>query len=138
MHGPIRKEEGLKPADRREFKKVLVVDDEETVGIGMSEILKDAGFEAVYVTSGREALEAVEGASYSLIFMDMVMPVMNGLETFRKIKHITPKSRVVLFTGYFKDADRAIYQGIKEGMIDEYIRKPFFTDEIVHTARKYA
>lgn len=128
----------MKPTERRELKKVLVVDDEETVGIGMSEILKDAGFEAVYVTSGHEALEAVEGSSYSLIFMDMVMPVMNGLETFRKIKHITPSSRVVLFTGYFKDADRAIYQGVKEGMIDEYIRKPFFTDEIVHTARKYA
>ncbi|OGQ03979.1 MAG: hypothetical protein A2W38_06520 [Deltaproteobacteria bacterium RBG_19FT_COMBO_58_16] len=120
------------------MKKVLVVDDEETVGIGMSEILRDAGFEAVYVTSGREALEAVDGASFSLIFMDMVMPVMNGLETFRKIKHITPSSRVVLFTGYFKDADKAIYQGVKEGMIDEYIRKPFFTEEIVHTARKYA
>jgi hypothetical protein len=44
----------------------------------------------------------------------------------------------VLFTGYFKDADRAIFQGVKEGMIDEFIRKPFFTEEIVLTARKYA
>ena len=128
----------MKTTKGKELKKVLVVDDEETVGIGMSEMLRDAGFEAVYVTSGREALEAGDGARFSLIFMDMVMPVMNGLETFRKIKHITPSSRVVLFTGYFKDADRAIYQGVKEGMIDEYIRKPFFTEEIVHTAMKYA
>lgn len=119
-------------------KRILVVDDEETVGIGMAEILKDAGFDAAYVTSGREALETMEGSGYSLIFMDMVMPFMNGLETYRKIKHVSPASRVVLFTGYFKDADSVIYQGVKEGMIDEYIRKPFYAEEIVHTARKYA
>lgn len=125
-------------AEKADERKVLVVDDEETVGIGISEILKDAGYDAAYVTSGRDALKALEGTRYSLIFMDMIMPVMSGLETFRKIKHISPRSRVVLFTGYFKDADKAIYQGVKEGMIDEYIRKPFFAEEIVHTAKKYA
>ncbi len=119
-------------------KSVLVVDDEETVGIGISGILEDAGFKANYVTSGKDALEAVRGSKYELIFMDMVMPGMDGLETFRKIKEVDPKARVVLFTGYFKDADRAIYQGIREGMIDVYIRKPFFAEEIIETARKYS
>ncbi len=127
----------MKSKRDHEQQKILIVDDEETVGIGMSEILKDAGFSAAYVTSGGEALKAVESSEYSLIFMDMIMPIMNGLETFRKIKHMKPSSRVVLFTGYFKSADRTIYQGIREGMIDEYIRKPFFADEIVKTARKY-
>ncbi|MFQ5735260.1 MAG: response regulator [Thermodesulfobacteriota bacterium] len=132
------KAEEKKPKDGKGgSRRILVVDDEVTVGIGISEILRDAGYEAIYVTSGREALKAVEDTGYSLIFMDMIMPVMNGLETFRKIKHLCPGSRVVLFTGYFKDADKAIYQGVKEGMIDEYIRKPFFAEEIVHTARKY-
>jgi len=51
---------------------------------------------------------------------------------------LNPEARVVLFTGYFKDADKSIYEGVREGMIDVYIRKPFFTDEIVQTARKYA
>lgn len=119
-------------------KKVLVVDDEETVGLGMSEMLKDAGFNAFYVTSGDEAVEALKKEPCSLVFMDMVMPGLNGLETFRKIKALDPNTRVVLFTGYFKDADKSIYQGIREGMIDLYIRKPFFTDEIISAARKYA
>ena len=70
--------------------------------------------------------------------MDMVMPGMNGLETFRDIKKVSPGSRVVLFTGFFIDAENVIYQGIREGMIDEFIRKPFFADEIITTARKYA
>jgi CheY-like chemotaxis protein len=70
--------------------------------------------------------------------MDMVMPGMNGLETYRVLKRVSPSTTVVLFTGYFKDAYREIFQGIKEGMIDEIIRKPFFREEIVEAARKYA
>ena len=131
---PIRKEAGMAQKDKR----VLVVDDEESVGIGMSEMLKDAGFDARYVTSGPEAVEEIESVEYSLVFMDMVMPGMNGLETFRQIRQKKPETRVVLFTGYFKDADKAIFEGVKEGMIDVYIRKPFFLEEIVNTAVKYA
>ncbi|MBI4948758.1 MAG: response regulator [Deltaproteobacteria bacterium] len=67
---------------------VLIVDDEETVGIGMSEMLKDAGFHAVYVTNGAEAVREAQKSQYSLVFMDMVMPGMNGLETFRDIKKV--------------------------------------------------
>lgn len=120
------------------LKNILIVDDEETVGIGMSEMLRDAGFDASYVTSGEKAIEAMTLRPYGLVFMDMVMPGMDGLETFRSIKKLNPDARVILFTGYFKDADRSIYEGVREGMIDVYIRKPFFTDEIVQTARKYA
>ena len=118
-------------------KRVLIVDDEETVGIGMSEMLKDAGFSASYVTSGRDALEDFRKSPYSLVFMDMMMPGMDGLETYRRIKDINPGVKVVIFTGYFREVDKAIYQGVKEGMIDVYIRKPFFAEEVVQTARKY-
>ncbi|MBI5562781.1 MAG: response regulator [Deltaproteobacteria bacterium] len=119
-------------------KKILIVDDEETVGIGMSEILKDAGYGAAYVTSGAAAVDAVREQGYSLIFIDMIMPDMNGLETYRRIRQFNKDARVVLFTGYFRDAERAIFNGVKEGMIDVYIRKPFFAEEVVHTAKKYA
>ncbi|GMR04779.1 MAG: hypothetical protein BMS9Abin23_0686 [Thermodesulfobacteriota bacterium] len=118
-------------------KRVLIVDDEETVGIGMAEILRDAGFDATYVTNGRDAVDNMEEYPAALVFMDMMMPGMNGLETFRRIKEVTSDVKVVLFTGYFRDVDRAIYQGVKEGMIDISIRKPFFADEIVRAAKKY-
>lgn len=118
--------------------KILVVDDEETIGIGISEILKDEGFEAAYVVNGRDAVEAVRQKGFNLVFMDIVMPGMNGLETFREIKKVRPTTKVVLFTGYFRDAEAVILQGVKEGMLDEFIRKPYFADEIVRSARKYA
>lgn len=118
--------------------KILVVDDEETVGIGMAEMLKDAGFAAAYVTSGDAAVRALSRENYSLIFMDMIMPDMNGLDTYRRLRQINRDARVVLFTGYFRDAEKVIFEGVKEGMIDVYIRKPFFAEEIIHTARKYS
>lgn len=120
------------------MSRVLVVDDEESVGLGMSEILKDEGFEAGYVINGTQAVEALRDKPYNLVFMDIVMPGMNGLDTYREIRKIRPKTKVILFTGYFRDAEAVIMQGIREGMIDEFIRKPYFADEIIRSARKYA
>jgi CheY-like chemotaxis protein len=104
----------------------------------MSEILKDEGFEAGYVINGTQAVEALRDKPYNLVFMDIVMPGMNGLDTYREIRKIRPKTKVILFTGYFRDAEAVIMQGIREGMIDEFIRKPYFADEIIRSARKYA
>ena len=118
--------------------KILVVDDEESVGIGISELLKDDGYEAAYVISGKDAVAAVRDKGYDLVFMDIIMPGMNGLETYREIRKHTSTAKVIIFTGYFRDAEDVILQGINEGMIDEFIRKPYFADEILRTARKFA
>lgn len=123
---------------QRTKPSILIVDDEEAVGLGMSEILKDEGFEAAYALNGTDAVEAMRTKPYSLIFMDMIMPGMNGLEAYREIKKVRPQTRVILFTGFFRDAEEVIMQGIKEGMIDEFIRKPYFADEIIRSAKKYA
>jgi CheY-like chemotaxis protein len=117
--------------------RILVVDDEEAIGIGISEILKDEGFDASYVVRGKDAVAEVRTKPYDVIFMDMIMPEMNGLDTYRAIRKIDPAVRIVLFTGFFKDAEETIFQGVREGMIDEFIRKPYFADEITRSARKF-
>jgi len=120
-----------------EARAILVVDDEETVGLGISETLKHSGFKSFFVTSGVAALEEVRKKNYGLVFMDIVMPAMNGLDTYRQIRNINPNIKVVLFTGFFKAVDKVIMEGVKEGMIDEFIRKPFYANEIIDIARKY-
>ncbi|GMR04871.1 MAG: hypothetical protein BMS9Abin23_0788 [Thermodesulfobacteriota bacterium] len=124
-------------AEKSPHNKILVVDDEESVGIGLSEILKDEGFEAIYVTDGTAAVDAFKENGYDLVFMDIIMPGMNGLDTYREIKRLKSDAKVILFTGFFRDAEDVIFQAVKEGMIDEFIRKPYFADEIIRSARKY-
>jgi CheY-like chemotaxis protein len=69
------------------------------------------GFEAAYVVDGTRAVEEVKKNGYNLILMDMVMPGMNGLETYRAIMKLRRSAKVVLFTGYTKEADELISQG---------------------------
>ncbi len=121
----------------KDLASILIVDDEESVGLGMSEMLKDRGYDARYVVNGREALEAVRHEDFGLIFMDIIMPGMNGLETFREIRRIRPGATVILFTGYFRDAEDVILKGVEEGMVDEFIRKPYFAHEIIRSVQKY-
>jgi len=116
---------------------ILIVDDEESIGLGMSEMLKDVGFDATYVINGKEAVKAVENKAFRLIFMDIIMPGMDGLETYREISVISPETTVILFTGYFRDAENVILKGVKAGMVDEFIRKPYFADEIIRSVQKY-
>lgn len=117
--------------------RILIVDDEETIGLALSEMLKDEGYEAAYVVDGDRAVEEVSKNGYSLVFMDMVMPGMNGLETYRKIKKTCRFAKVILFTGYVKDADEIISQGVREGMIDEHLRKPYLADEIIRSVKRH-
>lgn len=131
--GASKRLRGSAPGDRA----ILIVDDEETIGLGMSEMLKLSGFKAGFVTGGLAAIEEVRKSGYSLVFMDIVMPGLNGLDAYRLIREIDPNIKVVLFTGFYKDADTVINEGVKEGMIDEFIRKPFFASEIIDIAKKY-
>lgn len=133
---PRAQKDGWSPR-LQNHRSILVVDDDESVCIGICETLKDAGFDAIYATNGKDAIRSVKSAHCSLIFMDMMMPGLNGLDTYRKIREVSPVTRVVLFTGYFKDVDKAIYTGIREGMIDVYLRKPFYAEEIISTAMRF-
>lgn len=117
---------------------VLVVDDSPTEQHIIARVLQDHGFETVVASDGQEAINIASSAHPDIILMDIVMPGMNGLEAFRRIRKVKPGAKVVLFTGFFRDAAEAIRQGVEEGMIDEFIRKPYFADEIIRTAAKYA
>ena len=76
-----------------ELKKVLYVDDDEIVNEVVTMVLKDVGnFEVMSCSSGKEAIDKVESYAPQLILLDVMMPEMDGVETFQRLQDI-PESR---------------------------------------------
>ncbi|HWS54504.1 MAG TPA: response regulator, partial [Pyrinomonadaceae bacterium] len=101
----------------------LVVDDEEAVRMTLSEMVTALGHRVTQADGGPAALRAVEGGEFDLVFSDLSMPEMDGWEVAREIRRRRPGARVVIVTGYGKEAARA--GGEAAAAADAVIGKPF-------------
>jgi DNA-binding NtrC family response regulator len=108
--------------------RVLIVDDEAELVSALEERLALRGFEARGVTSGAEALAAVENGSYDVVLLDVKMPGLGGLELTRRIKERRPDLEVVLLTGHTSASSAE--EGRRAGAF-EYLMKPVKIDELV-------
>jgi two-component system response regulator FlrC len=102
--------------------QVLVVDDEPLMCRSLSTTIQRLGYEATSVGSGREALRQLERSPSRLIFSDMRMPGMDGLEFVRRVKAVRPEILVIVMTAY-GSVETAV-QAMKEGATD-FLMKPF-------------
>lgn len=80
--------------------RILIVDDEPSIGTLYKEEFEDEGFEAKHVSSGREALEALDAFKPDVVTLDIKMPGMDGIETLRAIKERHRTLPVILCTAY--------------------------------------
>ena len=92
---------------------ILVVDDEPMVRELMGKWLGDMGCKVDCASGAEEALGFMEVEKYSLIFLDLMMPAVNGVETLKQIRKIAPDANVVILTAYFEGAlmERALEHG---------------------------
>lgn len=107
--------------------RVMVVDDDRTIVDAVKALLKTEGHETAGVYSGEECMNNLKKEDADLIFLDIKMPGMNGIETLKNIKGIKPDVYVVMLTA-FATVDTAV-EAMKEGAFD-YIRKPFATGDM--------
>jgi two-component system response regulator (stage 0 sporulation protein F) len=87
-------------------KKILVVEDEESLRLLYEEELKSEGYEVLTAGNGREAIELLETGEPDLILLDIVMPVMDGMEALGRIVGKERKIPIILntsYSGYRKD-----------------------------------
>lgn len=82
-------------------KRVLIVDDDESVRMFVAAIMEDEGWECSEARNGVECLDAVELQVPDLIILDYQMPVMDGFETFRRLRdtHMTEKVPIIILSG---------------------------------------
>jgi len=112
--------------------KLLIVDDEEIMRKRLSKYLIKWGFDISTARNGKEALEKIKKQDYIIVLLDVLMPVMDGIETLGEIKKIRPMTEVIMLTGYA--SARVAIKGMKLGAFD-YLVKPFDRDELIAKLR---
>jgi DNA-binding NtrC family response regulator len=107
---------------------ILVVDDLKSIRLTLGRILEDEGYNVVLAENGYQAIEAARQTSFALIFMDIKMPGINGVQTFREIKKINPKAAVIMMTAY--SVEELVKEALDEGAY-AVVYKPFDVEKIV-------
>jgi PAS domain S-box-containing protein len=106
-------------------KRVLIVEDNEEVGSFAARLLEDLGYQPNWAKSAEEALEVLEsGKEFDVIFSDVVMPGMGGMELARRLRDLDPELPVVLTSGYSNVLAEEGRQGF------ELLEKPYAAEEL--------
>lgn len=109
---------------------ILVVEDQEEIAALLRFKLKNSGYEVVLAENGKLGLETARNNPPDLIILDVMMPVMNGLETLKELKGdpILKSVPVIMMTA--QSTEPEIVRGLELGA-DDYITKPFRPQEFV-------
>jgi CheY-like chemotaxis protein len=107
--------------------KVLVVDDDPVVGSSIDRVLSPRGYAVITAANGEEALERLAHEVYDVVYTDIRMPGMDGLEVARRIKATSPWLPVVIVTGYGTEQNEL--QAIEMGTAG-FLRKPLSPEVI--------
>lgn len=114
---------------------VLVVDDQPGIRYLFESFIRDSGHRVFSAANGLEAIEMVKKEPPDLVFMDVRMPIMSGLEALPVIKSLSPRTSVVIMTAY--SADDTTNQALAKGAL-RTIAKPFDVDEIKSFIEEFA
>ena len=109
--------------------QVLVIDDDAVVGRSFDRVLSDKGYEVSTALSGEEALNTLNNSDFDVVFTDIKMPGMDGLEVAEQIKTRCPWTPVVVVTGYGSEENEARASVLG---VNGFVRKPL-TPEMIES-----
>jgi two-component system response regulator HydG len=115
--------------------QILLVDDDPSTRRSLGNVLKAKGYDVGEAVSGQEAVELAGSAGYDVIFLDLRLPDMNGLEAYLQIRALDPRVVVFLITAYRDQSDGLVEEAITRtvrGCLD----KPFDMSEVLQSLRQ--
>ena len=117
-------------------KKILIVDDDDTLAQSTSEILERVGYQTDIASNGEEALEKFRADLPDLVILDVAMPGMNGFDVAAEMRKIEPeenRTKIVILTAY---SQSFLLYSQMEARINSYLTKPLMLSELVeHVGR---
>ena len=109
-------------------KKILLVEDEETLAVGLEYNLKEEGYLVDWVKDGKQAIEQFNSKEYDLIILDIMLPFFDGFEIAEKIRTKFPQMPILMLTARTSFEDKV--RGLELGA-DDYMTKPFHLQELL-------
>ena len=113
-------------------EKILVVDDEEAILLGVGDLLASEGYRVVTARDGKEALERWAAERPDLVLLDVMMPAMSGYDVCRAIRRTDAVTPVMMLTAKAEEVDKVV--GLELGA-DDYVVKPFSVRELILRVR---
>jgi len=132
---PLPEKSGARPTAGRAAGTVLVIDDEEAVRSTASAMLERCGYEVVTAANGRIGLESFCAAPdrFTLILLDLTMPVMGGREVLEAVKRVRPGIPVIASSGYNQDA---ALQQLPARDVAGFLQKPYTAEMLEAKVRE--
>lgn len=109
-------------------EKILLVEDEETLAVGLEYNLTEEGYAVDWAKDGRQALELFEKNKYDLIILDIMLPYYNGYEIAEIVRVNHPQMPILMLTAKTNAEDKV--KGLELGA-DDYMTKPFHLQELL-------
>lgn len=112
--------------------RILVVDDDPDNAYSLGELFELEGHEVKVALSGEDAIAAYLGADFDIAFMDVMMPGLNGVESFIEIRKMRPEAKVFMMTGY--SVEQLLQQALAQGAMG-VLSKPLDIDRLLRMLR---
>jgi len=106
---------------------ILLVEDEESLAIGLEFNLSQENYDVVWARDGKKALELIEKRKFDLIILDIMLPYYDGFEIASRVRHNDPQMPILMLTARTSADDRV--KGLETGA-DDYMTKPFHLKEL--------
>ncbi len=112
----------------KEKTRILIVEDEENIRAGISDVLAYHGYAPAAAATGEEGLEKALSGDFAMILLDVMLPGLNGFEICRQVREQRPQQAILMLTA--KGSEDDVVEGFQSGA-DDYLTKPFSIRELV-------
>lgn len=120
-------------AMKKENRWFLIVDDEPDMCWILEHVLRQEACSVKKATSGKEAMELLKFNKFRMAFVDLKLCDAEGLELASRFKAADPSLRIIMISGFCYKDDPTVQKALAEGLICDFIAKPFLHSEIIRS-----
>ena len=118
----------------RKLAKVLIIEDEPNMVIGLRDTCEYEGYEVSVARTGKEGLEKASTEKPDIILLDVMLPLMSGIDVCRTLRRRGIETPIIMLTARSQETDKVV--GLEVGA-DDYVTKPFSVKELVARIRAH-